>query len=126
MKTRFRRFVEFTFLIAIYCCSSVFCYEAGLQQAKPTTPVATPPVATPGEDPQATEVQPKAAEAPIVAPEPQPIKITPRTTSHQLTIRGQPLLGQHDPDPPDTALRSGAALPQTGRKPASASVRPGA
>lgn len=87
MKTRFRRFVEFTFLVAMYCCSSFFCYEAGLEQAKLTTPVATP-----GEDPQATEVQPKAAEAQVVEPDSQPIKITPRTTSHQLTIRGQPFL----------------------------------
>ena len=132
MKTRFRRFVEFTFLVAIYCCSSFFCYEAGLQQAKPTTPVATPPAATPSEDPQATEVQPKAAETQVVEPEPRPIKITPRTTSHQLTIRGQPFLVSMIRTRPilprDPVLPRGPELSflQQDENPPSAALRPGA
>ena len=72
--SRFRRPIEFAVMVAIYCGSSVLCYEAGARKVEPTVPV--PPTASPVTDPAPKQAQPAEAPQPRRVAEAQPVSQT--------------------------------------------------
>lgn len=74
--SRFRRPIEFAILIAIYCGSSVLCYEAGVRKSEPAVPVVAPPATSPVTEPAPKQVQPAEAPEPRKVAEAQPVSQT--------------------------------------------------
>ena len=88
--SRFRRPIEFAILLAIYCGSSLYCYEAGVRKSEPAVPVVIPPPATsPITEPAPKQVQPAEAPEPRKVAEAQPVSQT-KVTAEAAPVPAKP------------------------------------